>query len=94
MAIQVIKRDGTLEEFEKEKIERVVAAAGLADDQAKNLANKIAAWLESAGKQQVTTLQIRNRVVSELQKINQFAYNAFVWYGKTKDHGLNSGESV
>lgn len=93
MKFKVIKKDGTLEDFEKGKIERVTTAAGLSQEQAKELADIIASWIKSGGKQQVTTLQIRNQVVSELEKINQFAANAFVWYEKTKDHGLNSGES-
>ena len=48
---------------------------------------------KNSGKNQITTLQIRNQVLSELGKINEFAANAFLWYEKTKDHGLNSGES-
>lgn len=93
MKIQVIKKDGTLEDFEKDKIERVTTAAGLSENQARKLADKISGWIKSGGKKQITTLQIRNQVVSQLQKINQFAANAFLWYEKTKDRGLNSGES-
>ena len=93
MAIQVIKRDGSLEDFEKDKIERVTKAAGLSQKQAKELALKIEKWAKSSGRKKITTLQIRDEVVPELKKLNKFAYNAFVWYQKTKDHGLNSGES-
>ena len=93
MKIQVIKKDGTLEDFEKDKIERVTLAAGLSQEQAKKLASDIEKWVESLGKNQIPTLQIRNQVLSELNNLNQFAANAFLWYEKTKDHGLNSGES-
>ena len=93
MEIQVIKKDGTLEDFEKDKIERVTLAAGLSQEQAKKLASDIEKWVESLGKNQIPTLQIRNQVLSELNHLNQFAANAFLWYEKTKDHGLNSGES-
>ena len=93
MKIAVVKRDGTLEDFQKEKIEKCLKAAGLTDDQTKSLADKTAKWVKSLGKKQITTFQIRDRVVSELGKINRFATNAFVWYEKTKDRGLNSGQS-
>ena len=93
MKFQVIKKDGTLEDFEKGKIERVTTAAGLSQEQAKKLASEIEKWAETSGKNQITTLQIRNQVLLELKGLNEFAANAFVWYEKTKDHGLNSGES-
>ena len=93
MKFQVVKKDGTLEDFEKDKIERVTLAAGLSQAQAKKLAGDIETWAESLGKNQIPTLQIRNQVLSELNNLNQFAANAFLWYEKTKDHGLNSGES-
>jgi len=93
MKFQVIKKGGTLEDFEKGKIEMVTIAAGLSRQQAKKLADDIEKWAGTSGKNQITTLQIRNQVLSELGKINEFAANAFLWYEKTKDHGLNSGES-
>ena len=93
MKIQVIKKGGSLEDFEKDKIERVTTAAGLSQDQAKKLADDIGKWAENLEKKQIPTLQIRNQVVAKLKNINQFAYSAFVWYAKTKDRGLNSGES-
>ena len=93
MKFQVIKKDGTLEDFEKGKIERVTTAAGLSQEQAKKLASEIEKWAETLGKNQIAVLQIRDQVLKELNNLNQFAANAFVWYEKTKDHGLNSGES-
>ena len=93
MKIKVIKKDGSLEDFEKAKIERVTTAAGLSQEQAKKLADDIEKWAETYGKNQITTLQIRDQVLRELNNLNQFAANAFVWYEKTKDRGLNSGES-
>ena len=93
MVLRVIKRDGSLEDFEKGKIERVTKAAGLSQQQAKYLAEKIEKWVKSTGRNKITTLQIRDEVVPELKKLNKFAYNAFVWYQKTKEDGLNSGES-
>ena len=93
MKFQVIKKDGSLEDFEKGKIERVTTAAGLSQKQAKKLASDIEKWAKTSGKKQIAVLQIRNQLLKELNDLNQFAANAFVWYEKTKDRGLNSGES-
>ena len=93
MKFQVVKKGGTLEDFEKDKIERVITAAGLSQEQAKKLASDIEKWVETSGKNQIAVLQIRDQVLRELNNLNQFAANAFVWYEKTKDRGLNSGES-
>ena len=82
-----------MEDFEKGKIEMVTIAAGLSRQQAKKLADDIGKWTENLEKKQIPTLQILNHIFSKLKNINQFAYSAFVWYEKTKDRGLNSGES-
>ena len=52
MKIQVIKKDGSLEDFEKDKIERVTTAAGLSQDQAKKLADDIGKWAENLEKEE------------------------------------------
>ena len=93
MEIKVIKKDGNLENFEKGKIERVTIAAGLSQEEAQGLALKIERWAKSTGRGKITSLQIRDEVVPQLKKLNKFAYNAFVWYQKTKEDGLNSGKS-
>ena len=93
MKCQVTKRGGSLENFEKDKIERVTLAAGLSQEQAEKLASDVEKWAKTSAKNQITTLQIRDQVLKGLNNLNQFAANAFVWYEKTKDRGLNSGES-
>jgi len=83
--LQVIKKDGSREDFNPDKIARVVAAAGLATDQSRELAERITQWFQSQRKTQITTLEIRNKVIEELSKVDRFAANAFTWYEKTKD---------
>lgn len=85
MQVQVVKRDGSLEDFDKSKIERVTKAAGLSEEQAKDLALKIEKWVRSTGRKKITSLQIRDEVVPQLKQLNEFAYNAFVWYQKSKN---------
>lgn len=83
--MQVIKRDGSYEEFDQGKIARVTQAAGLSSDQAQALADKLAQWANQSGKSQIPALEIRNQVVAELQKVNPNAANLFVWYEGTKN---------
>lgn len=83
--IQVIKRDGGLENFEKEKILRVVKAAGLDQAKAEKLANDVESWVKSRKHHALTTLMIRDKVAEELKNMDSYAYNLFVWYEKTKE---------
>lgn len=85
MKREVIKRDGTLEDYTEEKIKKVVTAAGINPDEAKTLAGNITKWLEKNNMLKVTSLQIRDHVIDELKKVNQYAANFFIWYEKTKD---------
>jgi len=83
--MKVIKRDGSIEDFNQNKIARVVKAAGLNDNRAQKLAKKVAEWLEAKKQAQVTSLQIRDKVIEELQKVDKYAANLFVSYQKTKE---------
>jgi len=83
--LQVIKKDGLKENFSPDKIIKVVTATGLTPQQSSQLAQKVTQWFQSQKKTQVTTLEIRNKVIEELSKVDQFAVNAFTWYEKTKD---------
>lgn len=85
MALKVVKRDGSLEDFDQNKIARVVTAAGLDPEAAYKLAEAVAVWAKSLGQNQITTATLRDKVVEELQKVNKYAANLFVWYEKTKD---------
>ncbi len=82
--IQVLKRDGTREPFDPDKIVRVTQAAGLDPDQAKKLAGEIADWAQKSGLSQLTTLQLRDLVIGKLHKYDEAAAKMFVWYQMTK----------
>ena len=85
MKIQIIKRDGTTEEYGEFKVTRVVIAAGLKSDQAQALTSSVTKWLKSQPTSKYSSLQIRDKVIQELKKINQDAANMYSWYEKTKD---------
>ena len=89
--IKVEKRDKKIEDYDPEKILKVLAVTGLTPDESKKLVAAVNNWLERFGRPKVTSLQIRDRVLVEIQKINRSAANKFIWYEKYKDknEGVN-----
>lgn len=87
---KVIKRDGQIEEFQKEKIKKVVQAAGLNEKEAKKLAEKISTWIEKHEKDSLSSLEIRDKVLEDLRKRDKYAAGLFEWYQKVKTKNHNS----
>lgn len=85
MKMQIIKRDGALEEYSEFKIMRVLLATGLNPDKAQALTKSITNWLKSINTAKLSSLKIRDKVIEELKKINQDAANLYSWYQKTKE---------
>ncbi|MFH2021965.1 MAG: ATP cone domain-containing protein [Patescibacteria group bacterium] len=82
--IKVLKRDGSLENFNQEKIHLVTKAAGLTEEQAKNLTKKAVDWVFSTGKSTVSSLDIRLKVAAMLKEISEYSAGLYEWYEKTK----------
>ena len=85
MPVSVIKKDATEEPFDQDKIARVVTAAGINPSDGLELASRIAAWVQSLGKPKITTFQLREKVIEEMEKINKITADLFAQYEKTKD---------
>ena len=85
MPLQVIKRDSSVEDFDQDKIARVVTAAGLKPSEGLDLAIRVAQWAQSLGKPQVTTYAIRGEIIEELRKINPTVAQFYSQYEKQKD---------
>jgi transcriptional regulator NrdR family protein len=86
MDIKVIKRDGSHEGFDPEKIRRVALATGLTQEQTSQLVDEVTRKVEETGKAEITSREIRKYVTEELRKISEYAYGLYVWYEKSKDH--------
>jgi transcriptional regulator NrdR family protein len=86
MLPQVKKRDGTLEKFSVINLAKVGVAAGLSADQAKELVERIQYWAENLQTPEVTSLQIRDKFLEELPKINQQAADLYKWYEQSKEN--------
>jgi transcriptional regulator NrdR family protein len=85
MGKKVIKRDGSIEDFLPEKIARVVKAAGLEPKKARALVNTLNDWAVASPKEEISSLEIRDKVLTELKKTDTSVANLFAWYQKTKD---------
>lgn len=83
--ILVIKRDGSKEPFDPEKISQVVRAAGLEEDLAQKLTRDISIWIKALGQSEVSSLKIRDEVITELESLDEYVAGLFRWYQKTKD---------
>lgn len=90
MSFRVVKRDRQHEEFNAGKLMKVVEAAGLTNEEAKKVCVNVTRWIEESGKPLVTSIQIRDRVIIEMQRINHEASKKFVEYEKSRDRSLGS----
>lgn len=82
--VTVIKRDGSKEGFDIKKIARVMGAAGLDSEQTSTVTDFIEKWLASLPKKEVTSKQIRDKLLEILPSVDEESANLFAWYQKTK----------
>jgi transcriptional regulator NrdR family protein len=87
--VMVRKRKGNLEPFDAEKIVRVMIAAGLRPIDATELSEKVAKWAEKRGGQ-ITSIEIRDRVFMELEKVDRYASGLYAWYQNLKDRAYQT----
>ena len=93
MSFRVIKRDKELEDFNEAKIVRVLESVGLSQKEAQHICVVIFQWAEDTKKPLITTLQIRDRIITELQKTNRDAANHYIEYEKTRDKTIGGPNS-
>lgn len=90
MAQTVIKRDGSKEPFDSGKINRGIMAAakegGLPEEQARKVADQVSATVLQAvaNRQEVTTAELKARVLKELDRIAPAAAEAWRSYERSR----------
>lgn len=84
MDIQISKKDGSKEKFDPKKIERVLVAAGLNDQQTKKVTQKIVDWVINNREYEVSSQDIRKKVYQELRAVDEYTANFYKWYKKTE----------
>lgn len=83
MVLQVRKRDGSLEEFDRGKIYRGVVAAGLSEERAESLSSEVEAWAEAAAEDEViSSLEIGGKVLELLREWDPGVATRFEEYRK------------
>lgn len=90
MELTVIKRDGSREPFEKDKLQKVLVAAGLDQMEAEALTGRVIDWATIEHGGEVSSLAIRDKVLEELRTVNEAVANLFAWYQHTKDSSTAS----
>ncbi len=85
MKTEVVKRDGSLEDYDEVKIVRVATATGLEPAQAQTLAAGITKWIKDNLLSKITTLQIRDKVLEDLKVADAPSADLYLWYEQTKD---------
>jgi ribonucleoside-triphosphate reductase len=76
----IIKKDGSREEFDKEKLKRSCLNAGAAPDVAERISNKI----EELAHNEITTEELRVLVLSMLRKSDSSCVDKWLDYEKNK----------
>lgn len=87
--LKVIKKDGSIEDFDIEKIIESCKAAGLTDEIAKSVAKKVTDELYH-----VETSQIREKVLKYLKKKDPELAKRMVQYDINKSKALETEQTI
>jgi 2-phosphoglycerate kinase len=79
--VQVRKRDGRLEDYNRQKLYQSVIAAGLSETEADSVADQITNWVQQSD-EVVSTQQIRDRVIQFLEINNPEVSEKYKSYKK------------
>ncbi len=79
--IQVRKKDGSLEPFDRQKVFQSVVSAGLPEVNAENITNQIELWVQQS-EDIISTAEIRKRVIGLLEAENLQAAESYKRYKK------------
>jgi transcriptional regulator NrdR family protein len=82
--MKIIKRDKSIEDFDINKIFRVVQAAGLSEPQAKQLISDINKWIKDNFAVNIPSTMVRDKVFDELSVANKNIADLFKWYEENK----------
>lgn len=93
MSFRIVKRDKQIEDFNEAKIIRVLEAVGLSPEDAQRVCVSVEKWIEKSKKPLVTTIQIRDQIIVELQKLNREAAAHYIEYEKNRDKTIGGPNS-
>lgn len=83
MDLQVQKKDGTLQPFDRSKISAGVMRSGASLEEAENVTGQVEAWAQGAAQNGVVgATELRTKVLEVLKTVNPVAGTAFESYQK------------
>jgi transcriptional regulator NrdR family protein len=83
--IFVIKRNGDKQVFDAEKIQRVALASGISPLDSEEIVESIISWLENRASSNVSSLEIRDKLFKELERVDKNASGLFAWHQNRKN---------
>jgi transcriptional regulator NrdR family protein len=84
---RVQKNDGTLEDFDSNKLTSGITKAGASDEEAQKVLSEVEAWLSTVAVNGVVkSLEIKNKVLELLQETNPAAVTNFESYKKSQEN--------
>lgn len=79
--VKVVKRDGRSEDFDREKIRRGIIRAAqranISEERARELADRVSRTIENQARDSITSEEIRNRLIQELEREERELANSF-----------------
>ena len=80
--MQVQKKDGSLQEFDSEKIVNGLLNSGLSDEEAEDLASEVEDFFIESAKETISWQEIKTKVLELLKEVNPDAAQMFENYKK------------
>ena len=75
--LQVQKKDGRVEDFDKSKITGALGRVGVSSDEAQKVADQVEAWAKISGGGSIRTSEIRDKVLALISPEAAVAYKEF-----------------
>jgi len=82
MPVKVQKKDGRMEDFDRNKVLNGVVKSGATLEQAEEVVRQVEAWLSTVTSGVVSSMGIRTKVLEVLRSLNPTAAAAFENYRK------------
>lgn len=80
--VKVVKRDGSTEEFDKDKLVVSVIKSGLTNEEAEELYVKVENWLGGVEEESIASTAIRDKVIEIMKEGNPIAAGSYESYLK------------
>lgn len=83
MELQVQKKDGTLEPFDRNKIKNGLLKSGVSETEAESITSQVETWAQTVAENNVIkTMDIRTKVLETLKGVNPTVAASFEAYQK------------